>query len=157
MTHASWRTACIAAFLAAAGAAVHAGSLTTSSAVGGSSASSASSATSESLGDSSASSRRAVAAADGPYRVVELAPLPDRPGAMRVTLRAVDEAATDPVLRFVVPARALERGGVAAGHTVVATQRPYGVAFARAGAPEPFFLMLADEVDRELRARPVAL
>jgi hypothetical protein len=157
MSLAFQRLACAAAALAALAAPALAESLAVSSAAGGSSASSASSATSDSLGDSSASSKRNAAAAAGPYRVVALAPVPDRPDALSVTLQALGDEAADPVLRLVIPKRAIERGGVQAGQTIVAAPRPYGVAFARAGAAEPFFLVVADEVHRELRANPVSL
>ena len=71
--------------LLAAGPAL-ADSFTASSAAGGSSASSAASSASDSSGASSDSSKNAVAALDGPYRIAEVAPVPDRPGTVRVTL-----------------------------------------------------------------------
>ena len=48
-----------------------------------------------------------------------------------------------------------EREGLAGGQTVRAAQQPYGVAFARAGRAQPFFLVLAEDWQRELPARPV--
>lgn len=148
------RTAAVAALVAAAAVPAWAGSLVGSSAAGGSSASSAAS---DSAEGSSKSSARTVAAADGPYRVAEVVPLADRPDAVRVTLQPLAGATGDAPLRLVVPRKAVERGGVAAGGTVVATQRPYGVAFANGETRREFFLVIADDVHRELRSTPVSL
>jgi hypothetical protein len=49
----------------------------------------------------------------------------------------------------------VERAGLDTGHLLRAAQRPYGVAFALAGQPRPFFLVLAQEWQLELPARPV--
>ncbi|MFM1987702.1 MAG: hypothetical protein RJA99_659 [Pseudomonadota bacterium] len=150
------RAAAVAAVAAAAAMAVPAwaGSLAGSSAAGGSSASSAAS---ESVEGSSNSSARAVAAADGPYRVAELAPVPDRPDVLRLTLQPLAGATGDGPLRLVVPRQAVERGGVAEGGTVLAAQRAYGVAFANGVTRREFFLVIAEDWHRELRATPVAL
>ena len=150
----SLRLLAAATLVAAVSVPASAGSLATSSAAGGSSASSAASESSES---SVSSSQRVVAAADGPYRVVEVAPVPERPQHVRVTLLPLADGAAAAPLRLLVPQRALERGGVAAGTTVVATQRPYGVAFAHADTRRAFFLVVNDDVHRELRSTPVAL
>jgi hypothetical protein len=147
----------LAALLTAASLPATSGSIATSSAAGGSSASSAASSAADTAGDSSASSARAVAAADGPYRVVDTAPVPGRPDAVRVTLQALSDSAPDATLRLVLPKPAVERGGLAAGRTIVAQQRTYGVAFATEGRREPFFLVLRDDVQRELRSNPVTL
>jgi hypothetical protein len=154
MTSLALRAAAIAALLVAASVPSQAGSLATSSAAGGSSASSATSAAS----DSSASSAKAIAQADGPYRVVDITPVPERPGTVRMTLQALAEgAAPDATLTLHVPQQALERGGVAAGVTVTASQRPYGVEFAHADTRRAFFLVLHEAFDRELRSNPVTL
>jgi hypothetical protein len=155
MSYLLQRVAAVAALAAAVP--VWAGSLAGSSAAGGSSASSASSATSDSIEGSSNSSARAVAAADGPYRVAELTPVPDRPDVLRLTLQPLAGAAGEAPLRLIVPRLALERGGIAPGGTVVASQRPYGVAFAQADTRRAFFLVIADDWHRELRTTPVAL
>ena len=146
--------------LAAASLPSLAGSLATSSAAGGSSASSAASATSDSIGDSSASSAKAVAQADGPYRVVDVTPVPQRPGTVRMKLQALaptEGSGTDGTLVLFVPQLAVERGGITAGATVTASQRPYGTAFARTDTRREFFLVLHEAWHRELRSNPVSL
>jgi len=154
------RFAAAAALLAAASLPSLAGSLATSSAAGGSSASSAASATSDSIGDSSASSAKAVAQADGPYRVVDVTPVPQRPGTVRMKLQALaptEGRGTDGTLVLFVPQLAVERGGVTAGATVTASQRPYGTAFTRTDTRREFFLVLHEAWHRELRSNPVSL
>jgi len=134
-----------------------AGSLGTSSAAGGSSASSVASSASESLETSSDSSRQAVAALDGPYRVVRLEPVPERPGTVRLTLQALAPADPGPTVRLLLPALAVERAGLAPGGAVAASRRPYGVALAHAETRQAFFLLLDDPWHRELRSHPVRL
>lgn len=148
------RAAAVAALVVAAAVPAWAGSLVGSSAAGGSSASSAAS---DSVEGSSNSSARAVAAADGPYRVAGLEAVPDRPDVLRLTLQPLAGATGDGPLRLVVPRRAVERGGVAEGGTVLAAQRAYGVAFANADTRREFFLVIADDWHRELRSTPVTL
>jgi hypothetical protein len=158
MPNSMFRLAAFAAVLASSP--VFAGSIAASSAAGGSSASSAASATSDSIGDSSASSTKAVAQADGPYRVVDVTPVPDRPGTVRMKLQALAPAegtGTDGTLVLFLPQQAVERGGVAAGVTVTASQRPYGTAFAHIETRREFFLVLHEAWHRELRSNPVSL
>ena len=131
-----------------------AGSLVGSSAAGGSSASSAAS---DSVGTSSDSSTRAVARLDGPYRIVDVAPVPERPGTVRVTLRALAPADQDETALLYLPKQTFERAGLAPGGTITAQQRPYGVEFAHADTRRAFFLLLNDGVQRELRSNPVSL
>ena len=134
-----------------------AGSLATSSAAGGSSASLAASSASETVEGSSASSKRAVAGLDGPYRVVEVTPVPERPGTVRMTLRPLAGGASTEDVRLLVPQQAPERGGLAQGATVTANRRPYGVELAHADTRKAFFLVLDDGWRRELQSNPVAL
>lgn len=54
-----------------------------------------------------------------------------------------------------LPQALVEREGLAPGHLLRAAQQPYGVAFARAEQARPFYLVLVDEWQRELPARPV--
>lgn len=127
-----------------------------------SSASSAGSASSASVSDSlrgtsdSSSGRRQVA--DGDYRVIQVADAAGRPGLLRVTLRAVQG---DDEFALELPARALAPRGLAAGDRVQARNRPYGIEFAHAAAAErpreAFFLVLADDWQREIAPRPVGL
>lgn len=130
-------------------------SLVTSSAVGGSSASSAGSASSASLGTSSDSSSPDKKVAEGPYRIVEVARLPERPGEVRLTLRAEADPGSEVVLH--VPQATFDQSGLGAGATINARHRPYGLEFASADTRQPFFLVLDDDWYRELPSRPVVL
>lgn len=127
-----------------------------------SSASSAGSASSGSVSDSlrgssdSSSGRRQVA--DGDYRVIQVADAAGRPGLLRVTLRAT--AAADE-FALELPAQALAGRGLAAGDLVQARNRAYGIEFAHAAQAqrprEAFFLVLADDWQREIAPRAVGL
>ena len=140
--------------LAAACVPATAGSLVGSSAAGGSSASSAAS---DSVGASSDSSTRVVANADGPYRIVDVTPVPERPGTVRVTLQALATRESEEAVLLYLPQQTFERTGLAPGGTITAQQRPYGVEFAHADTRRAFFLLLNDDVQRELRSNPVSL
>lgn len=135
-----------------------------------SAASSASDSASTSVGSvstsiqrSSDSSSRTGGVAAGPYRVIDVAGVPERADTLRVALRPVAEAVAaadardDGLLVLLLPRPAAERGGLAAGEVVLARHRPYGVEFARADNGEAFFLVLHDEWHRELPSHPVAL
>ena len=104
--------------------------------------------------------------------VVELAQQPDM---LRLQLQAVAAAQTTGAQPTAIPAAntasteffltlpraTAERVQLAAGQTVAAEQRPYGLAFARVntstGATNPFFLVLDDAWFRELESRPVGV
>lgn len=131
-----------------------AGSIAGSSAAGGSSASSAASQSSEASSDSSS---RATRTAEGPYQVIDVAVLPERPGLVRLRLQAEGRAGRDGEVMLFVPQSTVARGGVEAGQTIHARQRPYGVEFAHAGKRGAFFLVLDDEWARELPSTPVTL
>lgn len=126
-------------------------------------ASSASSAASDSVGSistsfgkSSDSSSGEKKVADGNYRVIETAALPERPGQLRVTLRAAGEGRSEEVQLF-LPQATAERNGVTAGATVTARTRPYGVEFSRTDTGNAFFLALADDWFNELAPNAVKL
>lgn len=148
------RAALVAALLAAGTTAAVAGSIATSMAVGGSSASLASSAGAETVESSTNSSKKAVAQANGAYRVAAVAPAADRPGMVRMTLQPLAQGET---VTLFVPQQIVDREGVAAGKVVNASQRAYGVEFARAETGKAFFLVVADETHRELSSKPVTL
>jgi len=143
-----------AALLASTSLSALASGLTASSAAGGSSASSASMGSVE---NSSNSAAKALTEINGPYRVVEMTPMPDRPGTLRVTLQALDTAQGDERVAIHMPIKALERGDISTGKTVLAHQRPYGVEFASGETRQAFFLLLADDWHKELSSRPVTL
>ena len=134
-----------------------AGSLVTSSAAGGSSASSAASSASESSKDSSTSSSTNKRVAEGPYKIVDLVAVADRPGTVRLRLQALADAG--PAGEFVLdlPAQTADQSRLATGQTVTARQRPYGTEFAHADTHQAFFLVLSDGWSRELVANPVLL
>ena len=137
-----------------------------------SAASSAAGSASESLGSSSHSSSRATGVAQGPYTVVAVADVAGRPDLLQLQLQAhalpTDVAAAPnpaPALASLwlrLPRETVQREGLAAGLTLLALPRPYGVAFAKAhpagphpAAQPPFFLVLDDDWHRELSSRPL--
>lgn len=130
-----------------------------------SSASSAGSAASGSVSDSihasSDSSTGRKQEANGNYRVIEVAELHARDGMLRVELRAL-QPSDDVLAEFALhlPRDALARRALAHGDLVTARARPYGIEFAYgdgARANEAFFLVLADDWQRELAPRVVEL
>jgi len=127
-------------------------------------ASSASSAASDSVGSvsnsvsgslnksSDSSTTRQVA--QGEYRIVAVLAVAERPGMVKLALSGVDERQADAWF-LTLPATAFNRSGLAAGQTVAATPRPYGMEFSRADSRQAFFLVLADEWMLDLPARAV--
>lgn len=146
-------------------ACAHAESISGAASSAGSSASSAGSASlgsiSDSLRGSSDSSTGQTKVADGNYRVIEVADLAQRPGMLRLTLRADGPDAGSGEFALDLPRQALAARGLVAGDRVHARQRPYGIEFAHAAdanrAREPFFLVLAEPWLREIQPRAVAL
>lgn len=131
------------------------------------STSSASSASSTSIGSSSASIEKSSNSsstkdkvAQGPYTVVEMVALAERPDMLRVRLQA-QAPSGDPANTVVLllPRQAAERGQLAVGQVVTAEHRPYGLAFATTATPQqaatPFFLVLDDAWFGELESRPL--
>lgn len=92
--------------------------------------------------------------AEGPYRVIDVALVPEGTGRTRVTLAAVQGEQT---FTLVLPAGAAAQAQLVAGDIVQVRERGYGLQFARADAREPFFLVLDDARWRELQSRPVTL
>lgn len=154
----------LAAVLLATGA--HAESVSGAASSAGSSASSAGSASLGSISDSfrgsSDSSTGQTKVADGHYRVIQVAELAERPGMLRLTLRAAEGPdAGSGEFTLDLPRQALATRTLTAGDQVHARQRPYGIEFAHAAdaarAREPFFLVLADAWLREIEPRAVKL
>ena len=141
-----------AMLLGVAALSARADSLAASSAAGGSSASSASSASSDKSSDSSSKNTKVAA---GPYRIVDVAVLPHRPGTLRVRLQALAGAVQEDDVVLYLPQQAIERSHLAVGQTVIAKHRPYGTEFAVADSA--FFLLLNDDWFGELAANPVVL
>ena len=132
---------------------------------GASSASSAGSASvgslSNSITGSSNSSSPADKVAEGDYRVVEIAALTERPGMLRLRLRATAAAAEAAPIWLTLPEKALAARVLRSGDIVNARHRPYGIEFAhaeQAGQPRTaFFLVLADAWFGELTPRLLTL
>ena len=144
------RLACVAAALGATVLA-HAESFTSSASSAGSASSGS---VSDSLRGSSNSSTGNGKTADGDYRIIEVAKAPDRAGIARITMQA-----DDPEQRIVLdlPRAIVEREGLARGDVVRTRTQVYGLEFARGDTKEAFYLVLADDWNRELEARPVHL
>ena len=138
-----------------------------SAAVLADSTSSASSAASTSVGSSSTSlntssnsSSGKDRVAQGPYTVLAMTAVAQQPDMLQLRLQGVAAADGTPAneLTLTLPRVTAEREQLAAGHTVLAQHRPYGLAFATVdseGQARPFFLVLDDSWHRELHNRPV--
>jgi len=88
--------------------------------------------------------------AAGDYTVLEVVTLADQPGRVRLTLQALADPSDAGTVHLVLPQPAFERSRLAAGGTVTARVRPYGLEFARADTQQAFFLVLDDTWHREL-------
>ena len=118
----------------------------------GSSASVGSSSTS--IEKSSNSSSKGDKVAEGDYKVIQVADT-TQPGKLRVTLRATNDSGEE--FALILPQEAATQGKLAVGAVVTAKAHSYGLQFAAADTREPFFLVLRDEVYKELATRPVTL
>lgn len=115
---------------------------------------------SNSLEGSSNSSSRGDKVAEGPYRVIEVAEAPARPGQVRVTLQALNPAGDDgggEPLNLYLPRQTALDQRLATGSVVHARARDYGFEFAQGNPRQAFFLVVRDEWMRELQTRPVSL
>lgn len=120
---------------------------------------------SESVGSVSASIRTSsesmsgdTQTAQGPYEVMDVQPLAERPGSVRLALRALQEGAQD--IELTLPQQALERGHIVVGSVIEAQPREFGIAFAArdaTGHAHPFFLVVHDERYREFATQRVTL
>jgi hypothetical protein len=128
-----------------------------------SAASSASDSVTTSVGSVSASFQRSSDSstnnkvADGEYKVIEMAAVPDEAGKVRMKLQAMAPTTGDKEFVLLLPQEAVERGHVRVGGVITARTRDYGYEFASLNDDKPFFLVLADEWFKELKSRPVAL
>lgn len=120
------------------------------------SASSAASSASDSLKTSSGSSK-GTDVKQGEYKIIDIATAPDRPDSVRITLQALAQGDADGPLQLFVPARVFERSELAHGQVISARTRAYGVEFAKGSPRAAFFLVLHDEVYRELNSVAVSL
>ena len=110
----------------------------------------------------------------GAYRVMDIADAPGREGYARLTLRAevgapgapdssgsaLDETAAQVQFLF-LPRATVAAASLAVGQVIQARARPYGLELAKLAAgdqaAEAFFLVVADDVHRELQTRVVKL
>ena len=136
-----------------------------------SSASSAGSSASGSVSDSlhgssnssADSSRDGRQVANGDYRILALAPVPERPGKLRLTLQwqaamPVGQAtatADAGLLMLDLPAEVVRTQDLSTGGTVHAERRVYGIEFSQPETRKAFFLVLADDWHDDLAARRV--
>ncbi len=146
----AFRFVCLTAALGA-WFAVHAESFASSASSAGSASSGS---VSTSLHGSSDSSTGGNKRADGDYRVIDMAALPERAGFARMTLQA---EAPGQRLMLDLPQAIVDAQGLVRGDVVHAQRRAYGYAFARGDAHEAFYLVLDDDWVDELAARPVRL
>ncbi len=137
-------------------------SLATSASSAASSAASAGSASlrgsSESIQGSSGSSgnETRTTVVDGDYRVAAIDPIEGAGGMLRLTVTPLPATTGGRGFQLDLPARALGDRQLIAGDLISAQQRPYGIEFARAVNREAFFLVLADDWNRDLETRPLA-
>ena len=170
------KTALLAAAACCGGASAFALDLASSTASSASSAGSASvGSASDSLKGSSNSSAGPRQMAAGEYRIIQLTASPEQPDHWRLTLVGPETSmgapagtaergslapATAPVpapaqWELMLPRAVVEREGLAPGRMLRAAPQAYGVSFAVADQAQPFFLVLTEEWQRELPARPV--
>lgn len=107
---------------------------------------------SASLHGSSNSSKGEEKTANGDYRIVDVAQLPDQAGQVRVTMVA---DASQQRIALDLPAAVFTQQGLGRGDYVHAERRVYGFEFARKDTREAFYLVLADNWHDELAPRPV--
>jgi hypothetical protein len=111
---------------------------------------------SDSLKGSSHSSSPDDKQVKGDYKVIDMAEVAGKPGLVELHLmRAGADAGAEIYLKL--PREAVAQAHVAAGGTVTALQRPYGIEFATTQPRAAFFLALADDVARDTKMAPVAL
>ena len=111
---------------------------------------------SDSLKGSSHSSSPDDKQVKGDYKVTDVAEVDGQPGFVELHLQPVATGAGAEVY-LKLPRTAAETGHIAAGATVTALQRPYGIEFAANQPRAAFFLALADDVARDMKMAPVAL
>ena len=154
MTFTSIRLACISFACIATAAPCLADSLASSASSAGSASSGS---ISDSIDRSSDSSKRDKQVAEGDYRIVEVAAVADRPGMLRLKMQPTAPHGEAGGFSLDLPQPTFDQQGLAPGAIVSARHRAYGLEFARADTHEPFFLVLADDWQRELESHAVTL
>jgi hypothetical protein len=131
-----------------------AGSSTASLAAEG--ASSAAGSASNSLGASSNSSK-GNNVASGDYKIIEVAAAPNKPGKVQLTLQAIAKDSPTPQVVLTLPELTFEKTGLTKGDIIAASEQTYGVKFAQANNQKAFYLVINDDIYRELASNPIAL
>ena len=94
----------------------------------------------------------------GDYKVMAMEAVAGKPGFVELHLMRVAAGAdAGAEIYLKLPREAAAQGHVAAGATVTALQRPYGIEFATTQPRAAFFLALADDVVRDTKMAPLAL
>jgi len=106
---------------------------------------------------SSGSSSKTTDVAEGEYRVIDVAAVPERPGIVRLKIQALAEPGTDGEVFLYLPREAVEKSHLAEGNVVFARQRTYGIEFADGRTRQAFFLVLSDDWYLELQTKAVQL
>jgi len=112
---------------------------------------------STSIETSSDASSKGDKAAQGDYRIVDVAAAPARPDTVRVTLQSLADDGSEGRMFLYLPQATAGEAGLAPGGLVSARERSYGLEFAHGEPQRAFFLVLRDDAFRELRTRPVTL
>ena len=113
---------------------------------------------SDSLKGSSHSSSPDNKQVKGDYKVTDVAAVDGKPDFVELHLQPVTAGAdAGAEVYLTVPRAAVAKGHVAAGDTVTALQRPYGIEFAANQPRAAFFLALADDVAADMKLTPVSL
>jgi len=102
---------------------------------------------SDSVGKSSESSSGETQIQAGPYQVLALTPVLERPGRVRLSLQGLAPLDAQQTLWLELPAELVAAQHLQAGESLRLSPRSYGLAVARSGAAEPFFLALRDPRD----------
>lgn len=91
----------------------------------------------------------------GEYRIRDVGPQAGHPGMLTLQLEPVDGARTGDAFLLDLPARALGDHPLTAGEVITANPQEYGLEFTRGTPRAPFYLVVAEAVERELATRPV--
>jgi hypothetical protein len=112
---------------------------------------------SDSVSASSKSSSGDTKAAQGPYRIEQVAAAPGKPGHLRLQLQATDHAAVLPTLQLDLPRDTVVSQDLRAQTVIELRQRPYGIELALAAARTGFYLLLADHWRHDMESRALTL
>lgn len=96
--------------------------------------------------------------AQGPYEVLQVQDVAERPGSVRLALRALQEGAQD--IELTLPQQAVARGQIVVGSVIEAQPREFGITFAArdaSGQTQPFFIVVHDARYREFATQRVTL